>query len=80
MRSAYAPHPGSEFDDEVVFTVPKTTEDLVEKPDALALDLLRYALFSVNLSDHVDTPEKLEELIRKGYEYNCWSPPTNLQT
>jgi len=43
------------------------------------MDVLRNALFSVNSSGLVDTPQKLEALVRKGYEYNFWPKPTNLR-
>ena len=71
--------PGSELDDEAVFAISTTSEALGAKPDGIAMDVLRNALFSVNSSGLVDTPQKLEALLRKGYEYNSWPQPTNLR-
>ena len=70
--------PGSELDDDVAFSVTTTSEALLEKPDGVSMDVLRYVFFSVNWPDLVDTPQRLEDLVRKGYEYNYWPEPTNL--
>jgi Putative DNA-binding domain len=72
--------PGSELDDEVAFTIPITSSELNSRPDGIAMDVLRYALFSVNSSDLVDTPETLEQVIRRGYTFNAWSTPAVLRT
>jgi hypothetical protein len=71
--------PGSELDDEVLFSISTTSEALREKPDGVAMDVLRNVLFSVNSSALVDTPQKLEALVRMGYEYNFWPKPANLR-
>ena len=63
---------GSELDDEVAFSVSTTTEMLSEQPDRVAIDVLRYLFFSVNLSDMVDTPAKLDSMIAMGYRFNAW--------
>jgi hypothetical protein len=70
---------GSELDNELAFSIETTSEALREKPDGVAMDVLRLVLFSVNSSGLVDTPRKLEDLVRIGYEYNCWPKPTNLR-
>jgi hypothetical protein len=77
--SRLVPRPGSELDDDVVFSIPASSEALREKPDGVAMDVLRYVLYSVNLSDLIDTPQKLEDLVRMGYEYNYWPRPANLR-
>lgn len=70
---------GSELDDEVSFSITTTNELLREKPNGVATDLLRYVFFSVNWPDLINTPRKLEDLILKGYAYNSWPHPDNLQ-
>jgi hypothetical protein len=42
------------------------------------MEVFRHVFFSVNCPDLVDTPQKLEQLVRRGYEYNGWPPPQNL--
>jgi hypothetical protein len=81
----HAPHgtlavrSGSDLDDDVAFSIPTTTEALREKPDAVAMELLRYVLFSVNCSDLVDTPQRLQALVLMGYKFNFWAPPACLR-
>lgn len=70
---------GSELDDIVTVSIDSTSEALREKPDAAAADILRSILFSVNCPDLVDSPEKVEELIRAGYNYNSWPQPNTLR-
>jgi hypothetical protein len=74
------PRTGSELDDSVFFSLATTSEALVEKPDGIAMDLLRYVLYSVNAPDLVEEPETFAALIRKGYLYNCWPQPQSLRT
>jgi hypothetical protein len=74
------PHSGSELDDEVSFSVTTTTEALLEKADGAAIDVLRTVFFSVNWSDLVDKPQKLEELVLQGYRFNLWPLPDKLRT
>jgi hypothetical protein len=71
---------GSELDDDLDFSISTTKEDLCEKPDGVAMEVLRYVLFSVNASDLVDTQEKLENQVRMGYEFNLWPKPDKLRT
>jgi len=71
---------GSELDDEVAFTIPTTSEELNSRPDGIAMDIVRYALFSVNSSDLVDTPQAIEQVIRDGYSFNFWKAPVVLRT
>jgi hypothetical protein len=70
---------GSELDDDVTFSVETTSEALHEKPDGVAMDVLRYIFFSANLPDLIDPPQRFEELVRMGYEYNSWTPPDTLR-
>jgi hypothetical protein len=70
-------HSGSELDDDVSFLVTKTTEALLEKADGVAIDVVRTVFFSVNWSDLVDKPQKLEDLVLQGYRFNLWSLPDN---
>lgn len=71
--------PGSELDDNVAFIVPTTSEALREKPDGVAMEILRYVLFSVNLPGLADT-DQLENVLRLGYRYNQWAEPASLRT
>jgi hypothetical protein len=64
--------PGSELDDEVSLTAPTTSEALREKPDRVAMDIFQNVFFSVNCGDMADTPQKLEQLVNRGYEFNMW--------
>jgi hypothetical protein len=43
------------------------------------MDVLRYVLFSVNSSDLIDTQQKLEDLVRMGYQFNYWPNPVNMR-
>jgi hypothetical protein len=72
--------PGSELDDEVAFTIPVSSSELNSRPDGIAMDVLRYALFSVDSSDLVDTQQALEQVIRDGYGFNFWKAPAVLRT
>jgi hypothetical protein len=51
----------------------------MQKPDHAAMEVVRSVFFSVNRYEMVDTNDKLEELIRMGYQYNSWGRPQNLQ-
>ena len=63
---------GSELDDEVTLTIPTSTEALRDKPDRVAMEIFRHVFFSVNMRNLVDPPEKLEELLKNGFDYNGW--------
>jgi hypothetical protein len=80
MSGGATERPGSELDDEVAFTIPISSSELNSRPDGIAMDVLRYALFSVNSSDLVGTTQALEQVIRDGYSFNFWSPPAVLRT
>jgi hypothetical protein len=69
---------GSELDDRIAYSITTTTDILREKPDAVAMDIIRYVMFSVNMPDLCGSPQ-IEQLIRKGYSYNSWPTPTNLR-
>jgi hypothetical protein len=60
----------SGLDDVFGLSVQTTVESLREKPDDVAIELLRSIFFSLNWSDLVDTQVKLETLIRQGHEFN----------
>jgi hypothetical protein len=62
--------PISVLDESFGLSVATTVEDLREKPDEVVAELLRSIFFSLNWSDLVDTPTKLETLINQGEEYN----------
>jgi hypothetical protein len=64
--------PGSVLDNDVAFSIETTTEELSDKPDATAAEILRYVLFAVNSPHLMDTQPKLEELLRMGCEFNSW--------
>jgi hypothetical protein len=74
-----SPRSGSELDDEVVFSISKTTEELIQKPDGVVMDLLRDVFYSVNAPDLVMMPQRMEALIRRGYEFNSWHQPESLR-
>jgi len=65
-------HRGAVLDDQVRFVIPTNVETLVQKPDRLTMDILRQLMFAVNWHGPVDSEEKLEELLVKGFNYNFW--------
>ncbi len=69
--------PASELDDEVSFSIDTSLEDLSEHSHQVATDLLRYVFFAINLPDSVDSPQKLTDQLRAGYEYNLWEVPAD---
>jgi hypothetical protein len=69
------PAKGSELDDEVSFSLTASSDALLSKPDGVAMDVLRYVLYSVNAPDLVEKPEVFAGLIKKGYAYNFWRSP-----
>jgi hypothetical protein len=60
----------SGLDDAFGLSVSTTVENLREKPDDVAIELLRSIFFSLNWSDLVDTQAKLVDLIQKGHGFN----------
>lgn len=78
-QSWLTPMPGSKLDDYVAFSIETTSEALRETPDAVAMNLLRYVFFSVNLRDLVEAPHKLKELLSDGYRFNSWPQPADGQ-
>lgn len=70
--------PGSPLDDDVAFSVNTTIEEFREKPDRIAMDLLRIIFFSVNWPGIVAKPQDFIALIRKGYKYNFWNDSAEL--
>jgi len=69
---------GSELDDDVSFSITTTTEELRERPNGIAMDLLRYVFFSVNWPEMVETPI-LEHVVRDGFTFNSWKQPEKLK-
>ena len=70
--------PGSKLDDEIALMIPTSSDALSERPDGVAMEILRQVFFSVNLQDLVSTPQKFERVIRFGYSYNGWPPTPKL--
>ena len=76
---AISSRPGSEFDDQFAFAISSTTEELEQRPGHIAMEVVRSIFFSVNRYEMADTTEKLEELIRMGYQFNSWGRPPALR-
>ena len=70
--------PASELDDGFSFSLPATTDLLMERRDALVADMLQQILFGMNWADRAGA-SGLEKLLRSGYEYNFWGKPAKLQ-
>jgi Putative DNA-binding domain len=66
---------GSELDDDVEFSISTTSEILRERTDVVVMEILRLTFFSVNWPDLIETQGRLENLLRAGYQYNCWPVP-----
>lgn len=69
---------GSVLDDEVTFSIDSTTDELRERPDGVAISLLRNIFFSLNWPDLVSTMS-FEDVIRGGYQFNNWPFPAVLR-
>ena len=69
---------GSGLDDEATFSIDTSTDELREKPDGVAIDLLRQMFFSLNWPELVSTLS-FEEVIRSGYQFNNWPFPAVLR-
>jgi hypothetical protein len=61
-----------ELDITVAFTLDTTTDDLEQRQDLLASEVLRLVFFAMNWPDIADSPGKLDAIIATGYEYNFW--------
>lgn len=70
----------SVLDDDLGFSIKTTVEELSQRPDAIAIEIIRRIFLSVNWPELVDTEENRERLIRSGYNFNSWGSPTNLRT
>ena len=70
---------GSEFDDELVFSLSPTSQDVIERLDGVAMDVLRTILFAVGASNLVESQQRLESLILDGYAFNLWDEPESLK-
>ncbi len=69
--------PASQLDDTVTFSLESTADELVNRRDALAMNLLRYAFYATDLTNAVSAAA-LEDYVEGGYEYNFWGTPTKL--
>jgi hypothetical protein len=70
--------PASQLDDVVTFSVDATADDLANRRDALAMNILRYVFYASKLTDAVSV-SSLEAYVRNGYDYNMWGTPTSLR-
>ena len=62
-----------ELDNTVAFTLTSTTDDLQQRSNGLASDMLRLVFFAINWPSVADSEEKLDAIIRAGYQYNNWN-------
>ena len=65
--------PASELDDEVSFAVNTDGEELDQRLEKLAVDILRYVFFALNWAEIADNDQKLEELVEAGKHFNWWA-------
>jgi hypothetical protein len=70
--------PGSLLDNDVTFSIDTTTDAVCERPDGVAMDVLRYVFFSVNWPELI-VPQNFEQVVRGGYKFNYWPEPANLR-
>lgn len=63
----------SELDDRVAFSIETNHEQLCDKRDSVAADILRYILFAVGLHGLIEQEGNAEKLIGAGYAYNSWN-------
>ena len=69
------PLPGSELDNAVAFSLSRTSEELAERPDNVAMEILKVILYAVNLYGLTDSRQEVERLLRAGYHFNFWGDP-----
>lgn len=69
------PTEGSELDDEVSFSITTGAEELLNDPDCVSRNVLKYILFSVNAPHLIEAPDVFNRVIHSGYTYNCWPIP-----
>lgn len=65
---------GSVLDDYVEFPIHTSSSALADKPDAVAMEILRPAFYSVNWPKLIENYGP-ETVVKTGYEYNRWQPP-----
>jgi hypothetical protein len=70
----------SELDDDVTFSIATSTDALDQRPDGIAMDILRRVFFSVNWPRAVQTADDAQRLLLSGYEFNSWPKPASLKT
>ena len=71
--------PNSLLDNDVLFSLSTSAEDLQTRTDTVAIQILDQVFFAMNWADLVGDREKLRQLIRDGYRYNLWNAPQELQ-
>jgi hypothetical protein len=72
-------HAGSELDNDVVLSIPTSTDALLQKPDGIVAEIIRQVLFSINAPGLVDSQQNIESLVFQGYNYNDWQKPDRLR-
>jgi Putative DNA-binding domain len=70
---------GSVLDNEVEFPINTTAEELVEKPDRAAMEVIQSVLFAANSPTTLDS-KNLEAIIRIGRVHNLWPQLDKLRT
>jgi len=62
--------PKSIVDDSVMFTISSTIDQLVNRRDEIAIELLRYIFFALNWPEVASTEGQLKSMVKLGNEYN----------
>jgi hypothetical protein len=69
----------SPLDNDLELTMEITTQLLFEKLDGIVMDLFRRIYFALNWPRLVQTPQDLEKILKRAYEFNDWKIPTVLR-
>ncbi len=78
MQGWLEPRAGSPLDDDLTVRVSTTVESVRDTPSRIVAELLRYTFFAVNWPELVKSNRDIESLIRLGFIYNSWQPPTSI--
>jgi hypothetical protein len=70
---------GSELDEDIIFSIQSSVEDLRLKTNAVALEVVGAVLYSANLADPLQGLGPADRL-KMGYAYNTWGTPPPLNT
>lgn len=73
--NALYPGPSSRLDDTFTVSLSASVEGIRERTDGIAMELLKYVLFSVDWASMVDDREKLINLLESAYRFNFWQRP-----